>query len=245
MSEITDKIKLGEIDINSTQNFFSTVIKGFIYDLRSNLYLHGEQINHFILNSGDDIMYLENKGQDFSVEPLSISNEDYIYNKIPRAIIEIGNMNIVGDQLTNPYTRGNFELEYDDILYSLTAEFRRMPVTMSINVKYYLDSYTDALDVIQKILQKMAFVRTFKVIYLGKSIICSYKIPESMEAEKNIQIDGGTTDSKYKTIQMDFEIETNYPIFEPRTVIDSGHVIKTIIHQIDTQTDNKIINKII
>ena len=179
-------------------------------------------------------MYLENKGQDFSVEPLQASNEDFVYSQIPRAIIEVGGVNLVGDQLTNPYTRGNLEVEYDNQLHALTAEFRRVPITMSITTKYYLDSYLDSLELIQKLIQTLAFVKTFKFVYMGKVISASYKLPESFDAEKNIQIDGGTTDSKFKTVQLDFEIESNYPVFEGRTVMDSGNVIRTLIHDLHT-----------
>ena len=79
---------------------------------------------------------------------------------------------------------------------------------------------------------------------MGKVISASYKLPESFEAEKNIQIDGGTTDSKFKTVQLEFEIESNYPVFEGRTVIDSGNVICTLIHDLYTPDDNKITNVI-
>ena len=228
---IINEIKTGNIDINNQQNFFSTLIKGFIYNLSNNIKLRGEQIDHFILNSGDDIMYLENKGHNMSLEPLEISNEDYIYNKIPRGIVEVGGINLLGDQLTNPYTRGDFEFEYDNIIYSLSAEFRRMPVKLSITIKYWLDSYTDTLEIAQQIIKSLAFVKTFKIIYMGKTIMCSYQIPDAFNSEKNITIDGGTTESKYKTLQLDFEIESNYPIFEQRTVINNDNMIKTIIHE--------------
>lgn len=194
------------------------------------------------MNSGDDIMYLEVKGHNMGIEPSQISNENYIYNMIPRGIVEIGGMNLVGDQLTNPYTRGDFQLEYDENIYSLSAEFRRIPMTIGITLKYYLDSYTDALNLIQQIIEKIAFVRTFKVVYLGKTITCSYKMPESQDIEKNITIDGGTTDSKAKSLSMEFEIETNFPVFEPRTVIDNGNIIKKLIHETFLPDEDKIIN---
>lgn len=115
-------------------------------------------------------------------------------------------------------------------------------MTISISVKYYLDSYTDSLNLIQQLIQKLAFIRTFKVVYLGKTITSSYKLNESQEIEKNISIDGGTTDSKLKIVSMDFEVETNFPVFEPRTVMDNGNIIRKLIHELDYSDDDIKIN---
>ena len=57
-----EDIRKGVIDINNQQLFFSIVAKGFIYKLNQNLKLRGKNIPHYILNTGDDIMYLEVKG---------------------------------------------------------------------------------------------------------------------------------------------------------------------------------------
>ena len=222
------KIVKGEIDVNNQELFMSTLFKALIYNLNHQMLLRSKSIPHFILNTGDDIMYLENKGQDNSKEPYQVSNEDYIYNSIPRCIVNLGGIEVLEDQITSPYSRGEFEISDDDILQSFSAEFRRMPLKFSVTLKYYLDSFTDVLSVTQYIITKLLFIRTFRFDYLGQIIEASYKVPTSFDNEKNITFDGGTTEQKLRTIELTLEVETNMPVYDERTAIGSGNYIKTI-----------------
>lgn len=219
--ELRKKVIRGEIDVNAKENFFSKLIKGLMEDLTDAVKVRGKSVPHMIINTGDDIMYLERKGQDMSVEPKEVSNEKYIYNYIPRAVVTPGGVNLLSDQLTSPYTRGTLQFEEDGNLQEFTAEFRRMPLTMSVGVKYYLDSFTDALEVLQYIITHLNFIRTFQIVYLGQSILCSYKFPEDLQEEFNAEFDGLTQDSKYKTVEINLEIETNLPVYYPKTAIES------------------------
>lgn len=223
--ELRKKVIRGEIDVNAKENFFSKLIKGLMEDLTDAVKVRGKSVPHMIINTGDDIMYLERKGQDMSVEPKEVSNEKYIYNYIPRAVVTPGGVNLLSDQLTSPYTRGTLQFEEDGNLQEFTAEFRRMPLTMSVGVKYYLDSFTDALEVLQYIITHLNFIRTFQIVYLGQSILCSYKFPEDLQEEFNAEFDGLTQDSKYKTVEINLEIETNLPVYYPNTAIESETII--------------------
>lgn len=213
------KIVKGDIDVNNQELFMSTLFKALLYNLNHQMLLRDKNIPHFILNTGDDIMYLENKGQDNSKEPQQVSNEDYIYNSVPRCIVNLGGIEVLEDQITSPYSRGEFEISVDDILQSFSAEFRRMPLKFSVTLKYYLDSFTDVLSVTQYIITKLLFIRTFKFDYLGQTIEASYKVPTSFENEKNITFDGGTTEQKLRTIELTLDVETNMPVYDERTTI--------------------------
>lgn len=226
LKELWNKLKGREIDINNQQLFFSIVAKGFIYKLNENLKLRGMSIPHYILNTGDDIMYLEVKGQDNSVEPINISNENFVYSQIPRCLVQPTGINVQMEQLTNPYAHGFFEMEYTDMVYNFRAEFRRIPVTYGFTLKYYLDNFIDALDVTQQILANLSFVNTFKVIYLGRQINCSYQIPDSYQTEYMMEFDGITTDPKYRTISMDIEVATNFPVIHEETIIPADMIVK-------------------
>lgn len=227
MSEIYDKIKRGEIDVNNSQQFLSTVIKSFINSLNGQIKLHNKAVPHFILNTGDDIMYLENKGQNNTVEPGKVSNEDFIYNSVPRCIIDVKNIEILEDQITSPYTRGYFEISDSDTIQNFNAEFRRIPMKISMELKYYLDSFSDVMDITQKIITKMLFIRVFNFDYLGQTLQASYKVPVTYDHEKNIAFDGGTTEQKLRTISLSIDIETNMPSFDENTVISSDDFIRT------------------
>ena len=235
--ELQNKIVKGEVDVNNRELFMGVLFKALLNNLNSQMKLRDKTINHFIINTGDDIMWLENKGQDNSKEPYQVSNEDYVYNTIPRCIVNMGSIEVLEEQVTNPYTRGNFEIDYDDILRGFSAEFRRVPIKMSVDLKYYLDSFSDVLFVTQKIISEMLFIRTFKFEYLGQTIQASYKVPTAYSHDKNITFDGGTTEQKLRTIEISLDVETNIPVFDERTAIELDNRIKTLIGNIENNDE--------
>ena len=235
-TELTNKIRKGEIDVNNQSLFFSILSKGVLQALKQDLKIRDKEIPHFILNTGDDTMYLSVKGQNQSIEPLQISNENYVYNQKPRCVVEPKGVNLVPDQLTSPYSLGQFQLDYNNEITSFTAEFRRYPLTMTFDLNYYLDSYTDTLELIQQVITKLSFIRTFNISYLGQVIICSYTVPETADPEYNIQIEGTTSDSKDRKISLSLTVETYLPVYDPKTVMQNDHYIR------DTQ--NTISDKI-
>ena len=220
--QLVERIRKGEVDINNQSLFFPIVIKGLLLKLNEDISIRGEKIPHFILHTGDDTMYLSVKGQDASIEPLEISNEDYVYNAIPRCIVTVEGLNIESDQLTSPYIHGQLQYDADDELHTLVGEFRRTPLKLSVGCKYYVDSWRDAMELSQQIISKLAFIRTYNVSYLGQAIKCSYTIPTDLKDDYTMELDGTTQDNKARTLEMSLEVETNFPTWEPRTIISDG-----------------------
>ena len=225
---ITNMIRRGEIDINNQSLFFSIIVKGLMRKLQDDLTIRNIAIPHIILNTGDDLMYLELKGHDQSKEPYEITNEDYIYNVIPRCIVNPKGINLIPDQLTTPYSRGILQYENEDSVNTYNAEFRRMPLTMSMEMTYYVDTYTDLLELTQKLISKLSFIQTYYVTYMGQSILCSYRIPESLEGDFSITLDGAYSDNKSRKLSVNIELETNFPIFNNRSIIQADNIIKKI-----------------
>lgn len=228
MDNFIDNIKQNVIDVNTLEPFFGILTKGFLYTLNNTLTLRGHPIPHFILNTGDDILYLETKGHNMSLEPNEVSNEDFIYNSIPRCIVQPGSVSILGDQLSSPST-GIFQVENEGQLIGITSDFKRFPIKMNHTLKYYFDSYSDALIVTQQIISREAFINNFEISYLGQRIFCSYMLPDNEDIQKNIEFDGLTVDSKMRTIEFDIEIESNYPVLFPETIIPADGYIKNVI----------------
>jgi len=224
--ELREKIIRGDIDINAQENFFKALYRGFLYDINKKIRIRGCDIPHFVLNTGDDTMFLEVKGQDYSKEPLEIVNEDYVYNQIPRAMVQFNGVNMQTDQLTSPYTRGKFSITYNDFLYGITAEFKRMSIKTEVALKYYFDSFSDLLDANQALITNLAFVNNYSISYMGQTIFCTYSLPDTIDNQIQIEFDGITTESKNRTIEISVEIESNIPIFMPRTVIFEDNFIR-------------------
>jgi len=221
IKEIINKIKKGEIDINDQSLFFPIIIKGLIVKLNEQLTIRGKKIPHYIIHTGDDTMYLSVKGQNAAIEPLEISNEDYVYSSVPRCLITVKGINLETDQLTNPYTIGQLQYESADSIYTFVGEFRRVPIKLTVDCKYYVDSWGDLMELTQQIVSKLAFIQTYTTSYMGQAIKCSYTIPTSIDGEYTAELDGTTQDNKLRTTELSLEIETNFPVWEPRTIMST------------------------
>ena len=220
-SYIVDDIKRGALDINVQELFFSAIIKGLLYNLNKDIKIRNERVPHFILHTGDDRMWLETKGYDASIEPLKISNENSVYSIIPKCIVNPAGIDLDSAQLTSPYSLGSLQYESEDGVFMLNGEFRRVPIKMTFELKYYVDSYTDMLELIQYVITNLAFIRTYEIIYMGQNIKCSYKIPESFSDEHTIDIDGSLSDNREHSLNLSIEVETNMPVFNNRTIMPS------------------------
>lgn len=233
-NELINNIREGKIDINNQELFFSTLIKGLILNLNECISIRNIGIPHYILHTGSDLMYLEVKGQDFSIEPQSISNENYIYSIVPRCIVNPNAIDLIPDQLTNPYILGQLQLDYEENLYQLSGEFRRMPLKISMELKYYTDSFRDMLELLQQIITNLSFIRTYKITYMGQAITCSYKIPDNFSQEHLTELDGKTQDGKHHTLPISIEVETNLPIFSQKTMMFSDDIIYNVKNNINS-----------
>lgn len=225
IEKVISDIRGGVLDVNGQEHFFLLVLKGLLVNLRKCIKIRGEGVPHIITHMGDDRVWLEARGYDNSIEPLTISNENTIYNIVPRCNVTPGGINLDVAQLTNPYSMGQCQITTDEGVYTLKGEFRRIPVKISVDLKYKLDSYTDLMECVQYVVSTLAFIRTYDIMYLGQKIKCSYKIPESFEGEHPMDLDGGMTDTREHTMSMSLEIETNMPVYSNKTMMSSDKII--------------------
>lgn len=223
--DIVNSIRRGEIDINNSSNFFDKLIKGLLINLNKDINIRSKRVPHFILHTGDDTMYLSVKGQDSSIEPKEISNEDYVYSVVPRCIVQPKGVDIQSDQVTSPYSNGILQYERDGSLYTFSGEFRRMPIKMSFDLMYLLDNYTDNLELIQQIISKLVFIQTYKFVYMGQETLASYVVPTSLSEEHLVDMDGQTTDSKLHKINISIDVESTYPVWQPKTIVSTSQWI--------------------
>ena len=224
-NKMIEKIRRGEIDINNQELFFSILIKGLLLKLQEDISIRAIPVPHFIVHTGSDALYLEHKGQDMSIEPLRLSNEQNIYTTVPRCIVTPGSIDLVPDQLTNPYTLGQLQYDSGENIYNLKGEFRRMPIKLNVELKYFTDSFRDMLELTQQIITKLSFIRTYVITYMGQAIKCSYRIPDTFDEEHLTELDGMTQDEKLHTMQISIEIETNLPVYSHRTIMLTDNII--------------------
>lgn len=231
IKRVVDNIKYGVLDVNIQELFLSTLIKGLLFNLNKDIKVRGINIPHMILHTGDDRMWIEAKGYDASIEPLTISNENNVYSIIPRCIVNPANIDMEIGQLTSPYSIGSLQYTVNDGddagVYMLSGEFRRVPLKLSVELKYQTESYTDMLELIQYIITQLLFIRTFDIIYMGQKIKCSYKIPENFSEEHTMEIDGATSDGRLHSLNLSIEVETNIPVFNNKTIVPTTIITTT------------------
>jgi hypothetical protein len=234
---IVEMIRKGDLDINVQELFLSALIKGLLLNLKNDIKIREEAVPHMIIHTGDDRLWLEQKGYDASIEPLIISNENNVYGIIPKCIVNLSNVDLDSAQLTSPYSIGKMQYVVNDGDYSgtyaLKGEFRRIPIKMAFELKYYVESYTDMLELIQTVIANLAFIRTYDIIYMGQAIKCSYKIPDSFGEEHTMEIDGALSDSRDHSITLSLEVEANMPVFNNRTIMPASKIITTTVANID------------
>lgn len=238
---IIDRIAQGNLDINVQELFMSALIKGLLYKLNKEIKIRGEAVPHMILHTGTDQMWIETKGYNAAIEPLTISNENNVYSIIPKCVVNLNGIDLDLNQLTSPYSLGSIQYTDEECgTIMLTGEFRRVPIKIAVDLKYYTESYTDMLELIQYIIANLAFIRTYDIIYMGQKIKCSYKIPESFGEEHSMEIDGAMSDNREHSLSLSIEVETNMPIFNNRTIMPADNIIVTPVANIHCKGTNEI-----
>lgn len=194
------------------ERFFSILIKGALSFLTRNIVLYNKPIKHFIFNTGSGLLYVENNGYEFSWK--ETTGEDTIYMARPRCVVNINDISIKTDELTQPHIRGTYErLEEKNgtkIMTGFNAELRRIPVTVSIGLQYVLSNFNEGVVLVEELIDKLTFIKYFNIVYLGQKITCGISIPENYKIELN-KIDYASSDATNRLLNLELEITSSYP----------------------------------
>lgn len=222
--------------------FFSILVKGVLSWLTNNIVLYGEPIKHFILVTGSSYMYMESNG--YSYDAKQTSGEDQIYMKTPRCICEVGEVSVPTEELTQPFVRGNYERQVGDDIVGMNAEVRRLPISMTISLKYVLSTFNEGMVLLQEIFDKLIFNRYFRISYLGQNIQCLINFPSEEQVSVN-KIDMTSTDTNQKTIEFSITVLSAYPQINERTEIRNTQIISSFGTEVNLhkELDKKEIDK--
>lgn len=210
---------------NRDERFFAILMKGTLNYLNNHLVMYGKPINHFILDTGSAYLYLEKNGYDFSWT--KTSGNDTIYQKLPRCIVELGNITIPTEDLSQPFSRGVYERRTNNTIKGYNADIRRMPIQLSINCKYVFSNFNEAIIFEQEIIDKLLFQRYFNITYLGQIIPCSIEFPADSSIEFD-NVDLASTEVNHRKINISLNIRTNYPIINTRTEESNEYIISAL-----------------
>lgn len=212
---------------NKDERFFSILVKGAIAWLNKNIVLYDKSIKHFILSTGSSYMYVENNGYEFSFT--ETTGEDYVYMEMPRCVIELADISFDTGSLTNYFARGEYE-RYDDETKEISgynAEIYRIPIEMSLHLRYVLSNFNEAIILTQELIDKLIYQKFFSIVYLGQIIRCGIEFPNSVNPQLN-KIDMSSTEANQKVIELDIKITSNYPAINEKTEIMNTQIISSI-----------------
>ena len=230
---------------NRDERFFAILLKGMMGWLNQNLLMYNKPINHFISNTGSTYLYVESNGYEFSMN--ETSSEDYIYMKMPRCVLEIGDIQVPMEELSNPYVRGTYERRDGNVLKGYNAQMQRLPIEMQINARYVMSNFNETIILIQEIIDRVSWQKYFNITYLGQVIQCSLEIDNNYQIQFN-KIDMDSTETNQKIIEITYKLCSNYPLIDERTEIENSKIIEsfktnTVLYNNTTTNNTDIIIK--
>ena len=208
---------------NRDERFFAIVIKGALSWLNRNIVMYNKPINHFIFNTGSSYLYIESNGYEYKWN--ETTGEDAIYMHLPRSIVELDNITLIPDELSQPYSKGIYERRSGNLINGYCAEICRLPLELNVNLKYVLANFNESIILIQEFIDKIVFQKYFKITYLGNIIQCSIEFASDFHINLN-SIDMESKETNRKTIELPIKICTNYPIIDERSEIQTDKVIQ-------------------
>ena len=227
---------------NRDERFFSVLVKGALSWLNQNIVMYNKSINHFIFNTGSSYLYVESNGYEFSMN--ETSGEDQMYMKMPRCVIELGDINIPMEELSAPYVRGVYERLDGNTIKGYNAQIRRLPLEVSLSAKYVLSNFNEAIILVQELIDKVTFQQYFNITYLGQIIQCSLELDSNYQIQVN-KIDMTDPNVNQKNIEIQFKLCSNYPRIDERTEEPVTNVIAKYVHETDIHpTKNRKITDI-
>ena len=167
------------------------------------------------------------------------SGEDYMYMKMPRCIIEIGDINIPTEELSASFVRGTYERLDGNEIKGYNAQMRRLPIEISLAAKYVLSNFNESIILVQELIDRVAWQQYFNIVYLGQIIQCSLEIDNNYQIQLN-RVDMTAPDTNQKTIEIQFKLCSNYPCIDERTEIENSKVIESIVVNTNLFTNSNI-----
>lgn len=221
------------------ERYFAVLLKGALSWLTDNIVLYNKPVNHFIYTTGSSYLYVESNGYTFSMN--ETSGEDYMYMKMPRCIIEIGDINIPTEELSAPFVRGQYERRDGNEIKGYNAQMRRLPVEISLAAKYVLSNFNESIILVQELIDKVSWQQYFNIIYLGQIIQCSLEIDNNYQIQLN-KVDMTAPDTNQKTIEIQFKLCSNYPSIDERTEVENSKIIGQIVTNTNVFQNGDITN---
>ena len=155
---------------------------------------------------GDNRMML-----DAFIDSVTGKRPELNIDPIPRAHVLLKSWNIKTSEFSNPNVNFNTYVETDGILKRVSAKYRPLPIKLDYEIELILDTEIDTFKVTQAIWDMFAFYKYFYLKYKYLRIDAIMTIPEQLDVNIIRELEA-ITHEDYKTIKLDIEVHTYYPI---------------------------------
>ena len=234
---------------NNIQNFDDVIFRECIIGLIKSLN-HKITWNNTINNINKKIdvpFYFTVAGSERFLQNLFLNDDKLIeeekatgkYDKIPRGHVNLVDIGLQEDLLTNKYKRANYVEQDNGQLTQYNAEFMDMPFLMNFELTIFVDSIIDVFKCTQATYQELYKNVYFYVDYKGTRISCYYAIPPNIQNSKPMEFN--SSDKKEIKLNFNIELAIVYPLFKDSTKLTSANRMDTItanIHEIIPRTEN-------
>jgi len=154
------------------------------------------------------------------------------YDPIPRGSLSLTGTSVLSGQMTSRFVRGFYTKEEEGQLNRYNSYLNSIPLSMNFTVTVLVDSVIDSFKITQELIKIFYKTLVYRVNYGGTVVPVQVGFPESYTNTKLFDYTYG--ENSRTTITFDLELETFYPIFDPKQEM---HAQSTIQHtQINVST---------
>jgi len=133
------------------------------------------------------------------------------YDVIPRGIVNLSNVNIDPNALTNGFIRTTYNKESTEgEMKALSAYTNFIPLILSFDITLRTDTLLDTFKLFQSIIQTFYKVYSFNVEFGGMPIPVQVGFPEDYPNDKQLEFTYGST-QKFIETKFNIIIETYFP----------------------------------
>tara|TARA_R110000796_G_scaffold153583_3_gene270170 strand:+ start:12236 stop:13036 length:801 start_codon:yes stop_codon:yes gene_type:complete len=150
-----------------------------------------------------------------------------LYEKFPRATLNLTGITLEEEYLVNKFKRANFiKQTSDNEVKEYNAEFTEAPFKLAFEVTIHVDSIVDIFKCINSVFSNLYKNVYFYVDVFSVKVPCYFAIPPDLNKERLVQF--GLSDKKEIMITFPIEVQASYPMFKSDTEIFAGDRLENL-----------------
>ena len=158
--------------------------------LRFNNYVDGDlkqiEIPFYFSMGGEETFLQDNFIKDASQDINNQKIESH-YEEIPRGYVDVGNINLDTDTLTNKWARLFLELEEEGQLKRIATYTRLIPISFSVDCRIIIDNILNSFLITESLLKEIYKRSATFYDFHGVPVAISYRFPFDTNKERSVE----------------------------------------------------------